>query len=102
VVREVENMLEMDANMKAQCALYEFERTHGIRPNRIVMGYHLLDEVVDTFYDKNFTMKTLEEVAREQKLGVRCEYMGIPVEVDYNNTELLEVGYMVKWMENKH
>ena len=95
-------MLEMDANMKVQCALYDFERINGIHPNRIVMGYHLLDEVVGQFYDMNIPMRTLEEVAREQKFGVRCEYEGIPVKVDYDNPDLLEVGYMVKWMENNN
>ena len=44
--------------------------------------------------------QTLEEMARGQKLGVYCEYKGIPIKVDYENPELLEVGYMVKWMEN--
>ena len=97
----MENMLEMNANMKVQCALYDFERVNGIRPNRIVMGYHLLDKVVSQFYDMNIPMKTLEEIAKEQKLGVYCQYEGIPVKVDYDNPELLEVGYMVKWMKNK-
>lgn len=97
----MENTLEMDANMKVHCALYDFERVNGIRPNRIVMGYHLLDEVVDMFYNKSFTMKTLEEAAKEKKLEVYCEYEGIPVKVDYDNPNVLEVGYMTKWMENE-
>lgn len=98
----MENMLEMDANMKVQCALYDFERVNGIRPNRIVMGYHLLDELANQFYYNTMPMRTLEQVAREQKLGVRCEYEGIPIKVDYDNPDILEVGCMVKWMENKY
>ena len=97
----MKDVLKMDANMKVQCALYDFERVNGIRPNRIVMGYHLLDEVVNQFYINTVPMKTLEEVAREQKLGVYCKYEGIPVKVDYDNPDLLEVGYMTKWLENK-
>lgn len=87
----------IDANMRVQLALNDFENGFGIRPNRIVMGYHLLDEVVDTFYDKNFTMKILEEAARKQNLGVCCEYHGIPVKVDYDNPNTLEVGCMMSF-----
>lgn len=94
-------MIEMDANMKVQCALYDFERVNGIRPNRIIMGHHLLDEVINQFYINTAPMKTLEETAREQKLGVYCKYEGIPVKVDYDNPDILEVGYMTKWLENK-
>ena len=94
-------MLEMDANMKVQCALYDFERVNGIRPNRIVMGYHLLDEITSMFYDMNIPMKTFEEMAKEQNLGVFCKYEGIPIKVDYDNPDILEVGCMTKWMENK-
>ena len=90
-------MLEMDANMKVQCALYEFERVNGIRPNRIVMGYHLLDEVVNQFYCTNLPMSKLEKVAKEQNLGVRCEYECIPVKVYYDNPDMLEVGFMTKF-----
>jgi len=101
-VKPEEDVLEMDANTKVHVALYEFERVNGIRPNRITMGYHLLDEVVSQFYDKNFTMRTLEEVAREQNREVRCMYEGVPVKIDYDNPDILEVGYMVKWMENNN
>ena len=90
-------MLGMDANMKVQCALYEFERVNSICPNRIVMGYHLLDEVINQFYYTNVPMKTLKEVAKEQKLVVRCEYEGIPVKVDHDNPDMLEVGFMTKF-----
>jgi hypothetical protein len=95
----MKDILKMNADMKVQCALYEFERVNGIRPNRIVMGYRLLDELVSQFYYMNVQMKTLEEAARERKLCVCCEYEGIPVKTDYDNPELLEVGYMAKWTE---
>lgn len=95
----MKDVLKMNADMKVRCALYEFERVNGIRPNRIVMGYRLLDELTSQFYYTNVPMKTLEEAARERKLCVYCEYEGIPVKADYDNPELLEVGYMAKWME---
>lgn len=88
---------KIDANMNVQLALNDFENSFGIRPNRIVMGYHLLDEVVDTFYDKSFTMKILGEAAKKKNLEVCCEYHGIPVKVDYDNPNALEVGYMMSF-----
>lgn len=104
MVREVENMsmkeeFKMDANMKVQCALYEFERVNGIRPNRITMGYHLVDELGRQFLMEIVPIKTLEEMADMRKLGVLREYEGIPIKVDYDNPDLLEVGYTTKWIE---
>lgn len=96
-IKPMEEEFEMDTNMKVHCALYEFERTNGIRPNRIVMGYDLMEKVVNQFYYMNIPMKTLEEVVKEQKLGMYCTYEGIPVKVDYDNPDILEVGYMMKY-----
>lgn len=94
-------MTEMSANMKVQCALHEFERINGMYPNRINMGYHLADELAEQFFYNNIPIKTLEELARERNLGVLREYEGIPVNIDYNNPNILEVGYITKWLENK-
>ena len=33
----------------------------------------------------------------ELRLDVRYEYMGIPIEVDYNNPYALKVGYMADY-----
>ena len=88
-----EEKFEMDANMKVQAALYEFESVNGVRPNRIIIGYHLIDELVNQFYYKNFTMNDLEVAAREKNCKVYCKYEGIPVKIDYNNPDILEVGY---------
>lgn len=87
----------IDANMRVQLALSDFENGFSFRPNRIVMGYRLLNEIVDTFYDKNFTMETLEEAARKNNYRVCCEYHGIPVEIDYDNPNTLEVGCMMSF-----
>ena len=94
-------MIEMSADMKVRCALYEFERINGIYPNRINMGYHLADELAEQFFYSNIPIKTLEELARERNMGKIYEYEGIPVNVDYDNPDVLEVGYMTKWLENK-
>lgn len=96
-LKPTEEEFKIDANMKVQLALNDFENGFGIRPNRIVMGYQLLDDIVDTFYDKNFAMKTLDEAARMQKLGVYCKYEGIPVEIDHDNPNTLEVGCMMSF-----
>lgn len=97
---ETENF-EMDADTKVRTALYEFEMVNGIRPNRINMGYKLSDELMNQFYYNTIPVKTLAELAKEKSLGVWAEYEGIPVKIDYDNPDILEVGYMVKWTENK-
>lgn len=98
---EAENF-EIDADTKVRTAVYEFENEFGIFPNRIIMGSNLADELSRTFLNNTIPMKTLEELAMVRELGIRVEYEGIPVKIDYDNQNNLEVGYMVKWMENKY
>lgn len=86
---------------KIQTTLYNFENDTGLRPNRIVMGCNLVDELAKQFYTNSIPMKTLKEMAENRNLGVTCKYEGIPIKVDYDNPDILEVGYMVNWMENK-
>lgn len=86
----------MNADMKVQIALYEFEKLHGIRPNKIVMGNNLVNELQAMYCP----IKTIEEVKIESK-AIIAEYEGIPVYIDLVNPNNLEVGYMVKWMEGK-
>lgn len=95
---EVEEDSEMDVHMKVQAALYDFEVNCNIIPNRIIMGCNLVDKIKDY---SCIPIRTLEEMAKERRLGIVCEYEGIPVFVDNNNPNNLEVGYMVKWLEPK-
>ena len=99
---EYDKEIEMTADMKVQTALYNFESNYNIRPNRIVMGHKLSDELAQQFYYNNIPIKTLTELVKMKNLGVWAEYEGIPVEIDYDNPDNLEVGYMVKWKENKY
>ena len=94
-------MIEMNADMKVQTLLYGFEREHGIRPNRIIMGWHLANELRNQFYYNYIPIRALEELAEMRSLGVTCEYEGIPIKIDYDNPNILEVGYMVNWLEPK-
>jgi len=94
-------MDKVNADAKVRTLLYGFERENGIRPNRIIMGCDLVDELANQFYYNTIPIKTLEEMAEMRKLGVICEYEGVPVKVDYDNPNNLEVGYMVKWLEAK-
>lgn len=91
-----------DVDTKVRTALYDFERFNGIRPNRITMGYYLVDELRHQFYSDTVPVGTLEAVALSQELGIRYEYEGIPIKIDCDNPDALEVGYMIKWMENKY
>jgi hypothetical protein len=91
----------MDADTKVRTALCDFERFNNIRPNRLTMGYNLADELKHQFYSDS-PVGTLEAIAMGQELGVRYEYEGIPIKIDCDNPDVLEVGYMIKWMENKY
>ena len=88
----------MAADTKVKTLLYDFERVHGIRPNRINMGWKLVDELAELFYYMRVSVQSLTERERD---CIQAEYEGIPVRIDYKNPNILEVGYMVKWMENK-
>lgn len=93
-------MIEMNADMKVRLALYDFENRYNIRPNSINMGYRLADELAYSFYN-DMSLHTLEELLKGGNSRVVCQYEGIPVRVVYDNPDTLEVGYMVKWAENK-
>ena len=95
-------MFEMSADMKVQMALHEFESHYNIRPNRITMGHHLVDELLHQTYWPYFPIRAFEDLVCKQKIGVFGKYEGIPVKIDYDNHDILEVGYMVEWMENKY
>ena len=97
---EVENMsIKMTADMKVQVALCDFYKHCNIWPNKIIMGYYLADELYRQFCS---TVRSLEDIRAMLNGDVKCEYEGIPVDIDYNNPNRLEVGYMVKWMEEKY
>lgn len=96
VVREMENM---SADLKVRTALCEFEELHGFCPNRITMGCNLVDELAQQFY---YLPVSTRGLTAKERAELRCEYEGIPIKIDYDNPDILEVGYMVKWMENKY
>ena len=92
----------MSDDEKVRATLCEFYERCGIYPNTIIIGYRLSDELLEQFYYDTIPTRELKAVAEERNLCVRYEYEGIPVKIDYDNPDLLEVGYMVKWMENKY
>ena len=96
-VEEEKNEAEEDVNAKIQMALYEFENSCNIIPNRIVMGYNLVNKLIAQLFD-GVPTAIVEHMKKEPII----KYEDIPVVVDYNNPEVLEVGYMSRWMENKH
>ncbi len=96
---KVLQMINMTADMKVQIALHDFENTYNIRPNRIVMGHKLSDELTKKFYRDVIPINILTELAKEKNLGLLVEYEGIPVKIDYDNPNVLEVGYMTNWTE---
>lgn len=91
-----EKYYKVTTDEKVRMLLYDFERENGIRPNRINMGWHLADELANQFFYMRVSVMTMTEQERD---GFRAEYEGIPIKIDYNNPDTLEVGYMVKWIE---
>ena len=85
----------MTADKKVRTAICEFVNHFNIYPNRIIMGYNLVEELHRQFIS---SVIPLREIERE--LGkLKCMYENIPIDIDYDNTNNLEVGYMVKWFE---
>lgn len=99
-VEEEKHGADIDEIVRA--AVYDFEVEHGIYPNRIIMGCNLLDKLRSVFLGDNIPIGRLEELAKEQRCGIKCQYDSIPVKVDYENPNNLEVGYMVKREEDKY
>lgn len=83
-VKAEEEDYEVTADEKVRHALWNFECAMGIRPNRIIMGCNLADEL-----RRMYLCNTVSE-------KIVCEYEGIPVTVNYENPNMLEVGYAMK------
>ena len=90
--------IKMTADMKVQIAINEFENHTGVRPNKIIMGYKLVDELHRQFIQ---SVISIREIDRELGKSKRM-YENIPVEIDCDDANRLEVGYMVKWFEQKY
>lgn len=93
-------MIEMNADMKVQGAIHSFKIKTNMHPNRIIMGYGLVDEICKQYHYNDIPIKTLGELVKEKELGFYCEYAGIPIMIDEYNPNTLEVGYMIKPTEN--
>lgn len=75
---------EVAADEKVRAALYNYEAAMGIRPNRITMGCNLSDELRRMY------------MCNAPSAKVVYEYEGIPVTIDYQKPNILEVGYDMK------
>lgn len=93
-----EKECKITADEKVRTLLYGFEREYGVRPNRINMGWKLADELANQFY---YMRVSVMSMAKEDRDKLWAEYEGIPVKIDYDNPNTLEVGYMFKWIEPK-
>lgn len=76
--------VEVTADEKVRAALWNFECAMGIRPNRITMGCNLSDELRRMY------------MCNAPSAKVVYEYEGIPVTIDYQKPNILEVGYAMK------
>ena len=96
---EYDKEFKMTADMKARTILREFYEHYGIWPNKIIMGYRLVNEL---HRELTSTVRRYEDEMALINGDARCEYEGIPVDIDYNNPDRLEIGIMIKWMEEKY
>lgn len=94
-----ENVFEADTETKLHMLLHDFENNVGVSPNRINLGCRLTEELINKYFANIAPLKNLGE--KERKSGVVGEYEGVPIKVDYDNPYIVEVGYMVKWLEPK-
>ena len=85
----------MTINMKVRNSICEFYKFSGIYPNKIIMGYNLVNKLHKQFN----TSKTLKEAMMS---GTTFEYDGIPISIDTSNLNRLEVGYMVDYMDKSY
>jgi hypothetical protein len=81
-------MIEIDIDRRLQIALHNFEAYYNIRPNRITIGYRLARELESQFY--------CHCIPNENR--IIHTYCGIPVKIDYYNSDVLEVGFMEKYV----
>lgn len=98
-INDFRDEFKMTADMKVRTALREFYNNCNIWPNKIIMGYHLVNELHKQFCTE---VRSFEEVIAINNGDLKCEYEGIPIDVDHDNPDVLEVGYMVKWMNSKY
>lgn len=90
--------IKMTADMKVCTALREYEEHFGVRPNKIILGYNLVEEL-----HRQFISSVIPIWDIEKELGkLKCMYENIPIDIDYDNADNLEVGYMVKWFNERY
>ena len=77
-------MIEMDIDRRVQAVLHDFKAYYNIYPNRITIGDRLAHELQVQFYCYHVP----------DKIGELHTYCGIPVKIDYDNPDILEVGFM--------
>ena len=86
---EFEEPLEIDTHTKLQIMIDEFRNRFGFFPNKITIGCKLADELCKQFLIEDSYMRC----------GTNCKYAGIPVIIHEDNSDILEVGYMMKWYD---
>lgn len=83
----------MRADTRIGRAISDYWCKTGFEPNKIILGYNLLNALRRDILHITNPVDRFEEL----RLDVRYEYMGIPIEVDYNNPYALKVGYMADY-----
>lgn len=91
----------MDTDMKLYSLLCRYEELYGIRPNKIIMGYKLIDELRAKFFSDFIMTSNAEGVKYIKTIKARHEYEGISIVIDYDNPNTLEAGYVFEWLEPK-
>ena len=84
---------EWSTHIKLQCALHRFETNYKIRPNKIIMGCHVLDELCK--------QHDVLAICNSDRYGITNTYEGIPIYTDHTDPYNIEVGYMVKWAKSR-
>lgn len=74
-------------------AMGSYRAKNNLLPNKLVIGYKMIDRLRREILHFNHPVDKLEDL----RLKVKYEFYGVPVEVDYDNPDTLKVGYMVDY-----
>ena len=74
-------------------SLSTYECKYGFTPNKIIMGCNVHKYFQRQFHHEYNDSKELRGYLSNE---TTCYFYGVPVEVDYNNPNKLEIGHMIK------
>ena len=96
-------MFEFDANEMVQFAINKFCDDYGVYPNRVIVGSNLRKELEKLRIRwMSYESLEMERRMKMEGIGFVSAFQGIPVEIDYDNPDILKVGFMEEYKYPKN